>query len=78
MELDVPPPGAGLTTVMASGPDAERELAGMSAVTRLLLTKLVCRLLPFHWTVELGRKFEPTTLRVKAGPPCLLLFGDKA
>jgi hypothetical protein len=34
--------------------------------------------LPFHWMVELEMKFEPTTLRVNAGPPCWELFGDIA
>lgn len=47
-------------------------------MSRALLTKVVAKLLPFHCTLEPEMKFEPTTLRVKAGPPCWLLFGDKA
>jgi hypothetical protein len=38
-------------------------------VSSELLTKLVCRSDPFQRAVEFGRKFEPTKLNVKAGPP---------
>jgi len=77
-ELEGPPPGAGLTTVMESGPGEERRFAETSAVTRRLLTKVVCKAEAFHLMVEPETKFEPTTLRVKPGPPCLLLLGDTA
>ena len=53
-------------------------LAGMSAVSRFLLTKVVGTLPLFHSTFDVDRKFDPTTLNVKDGPPCWLLFGDKA
>jgi hypothetical protein len=43
-----------------------------------VFTKLVGCFVPFQWTVELVVKFEPTTLNVKAGPPCVLLLGDIA
>lgn len=67
---EAPPPGAGFTTVTASGPGAAMALAGTAAVSRALLTKVVGRLLPFHCTFESEMKFEPTTLRVNDGPPC--------
>jgi hypothetical protein len=63
---------------MASGPAAVSAFAGTSAVTRRLLTNIVGKLLAFHCTVEPGMKFVPTTLRVKLGPACSLLFGDTA
>jgi hypothetical protein len=50
----------------------------MAAVSKAPLTKVVGRVLLFHCTLEPEMKFEPTTLRVKAGPPCSLLLGDKA
>ena len=65
-------------TLTESAPDPATALAGTSAVSTTLLTKVVAKLLPFHCTLEPEMKFEPITLRVKAGPPCWLLFGDKA
>jgi hypothetical protein len=43
---------------------------------RLPLTTVVGNGAPFHSTVEFGRNWEPTMLRVKAGPACLLLCGE--
>ena len=77
-ELDMPPRELGFKTVIASGPDAASAEAGTAAVTRVLLTKVVCRLVAFKRTVAPEVKFEPTTLSVKAGPPCALLFGERA
>src|SRR6266566_697273 len=78
-EFEMPPPGKGLTTVTTSGPVVATALAGISAVTSVLLTSVVvATALPFHRTVDAGTKFVPTTLRVKPGPPRVLLFGDRA
>jgi hypothetical protein len=64
--------------VTESGPAEATALAGISAVSSVLLTTVVAMALPFHCTVAPERKFEPATLRVKTGPPCWLLFGDIA
>jgi hypothetical protein len=77
-ELDVPPPGAGLTMAMVSGPAVATALADTLAVSKELLTNVVGKVLAFHCTVEEGTKFDPTTLRVKPGSPCLPLLGDIA
>jgi hypothetical protein len=77
-EFDVPPPGSGFTTSMAYGPVPATALAGILAVTKLPLATVVGMPLPAHCTVVPERKFEPTTLKVKAAPPCSLLFGDIA
>ena len=39
------------------------------------MTNVVARFVPFHLTVELERKLEPLTVRVKAGPPALAALG---
>src|SRR5215470_12254939 len=75
-ELETPPPGVRFTTVTESGPGLVTALAGTLAVIRLLLKTVVGRLSPFHCTTELEMKFEPITLKVNPGPPCLLLCGD--
>ena len=46
--FELPPPGAGLKTVTEAEPAPATSLAGMDAVNRLPLAKLVARLLPFH------------------------------
>ena len=38
---------------------------------------VVWRALPFHSTVEEEMKFDPETVKVKAGPPAVPLFGVK-
>jgi hypothetical protein len=47
-------------------------------VISVLLTNFVGTFFAFQCTLELEMKLEPTMLRVKSGPPCLLLFGDNA
>jgi hypothetical protein len=76
LELEVPPPGAGFKTVIEFVASVEISAAEIWAVSRVLSTKVVCRVLPFHCTVELEIKFVPTTLNTKSAPPGLLLFGD--
>jgi hypothetical protein len=58
-------------------PCAARSLAGIAAVSWVLLTKAVVRLLPFHCTTELGTKLEPFTVRVKADPLAEVVEGDR-
>jgi hypothetical protein len=41
-------------------------------------TTVVGRLLPFHCTIELAKKFEPDTPKVKAGPPAAAPLGERA
>ena len=73
--LEVPPPGAGVTTVTWAVPAATRSLAGMAALSWVALTNVVVRLLPFQRTVEADTKPLPVTVRVKAGPPCKAVLG---
>ena len=46
--LDVPPPGAGLTTATFAVPALVTSLAAIEAVSWVLLTKVVVRFNPFH------------------------------
>jgi hypothetical protein len=73
--FDVPPPGAGLTTVTLAVLIAAMSLAGIAAVTWVSLTKLVVRSAPFQRTTEFETKPVPFTMRVKAGPPTPVKFG---
>ncbi|HTY77659.1 MAG TPA: hypothetical protein VMI34_07570 [Candidatus Bathyarchaeia archaeon] len=75
-ELEVPPPGAGLTTATEAGPAVARSLAGMLAESWVALTNVVARGLLFHWTAEAATKPLPVTVSVKAAPPCSALFGE--
>ena len=72
---EIPPPGAGLNTVTCAVPAVTTSPAGMAAVTRVALTKVVGRSVPFQRTVEPATKFEPLTLRLKAALPAAVLAG---
>jgi len=74
--LEPPPPGAGLTTVTATLPAEARSAAPMLALSWLLLTNAVARLLPPHCTIELDKKLEPFTVRVKGSAPAGALLGE--
>src|SRR5260370_42432751 len=69
----VPP---GLTTVMERVPAETISLAGMAALSCVLLTKGVLRLDPLSWTTDPLIKFVPFTVRVKAGPPAKVVPGE--
>jgi hypothetical protein len=73
---DVPPPGAGLTTVTLSVPAAAMSAAVIAAVSWVEDTNVVARLAPFHCTVEFETKLDPLTVRVKDGPPWRADAGD--
>ena len=73
--FDVPPPGAGLKTVTFVDPAVAMSAAGMLAVSRVSLTCVVVRSLPFQRTTEPLTKFMPLTVRVNAGPLAIALAG---
>src|SRR5580658_6329928 len=65
-EEDVPPPGAGVTTVTAVVPVLVRSDARIAAVNCVELTKVVTRFVPFHCTCEVAMNPLPFTVKVKA------------
>jgi hypothetical protein len=73
--LDVPPPGAGLTTVTLTVPAVAMSAAVMSAVSLALLTKVVVLSSPSQRTVESLTKLAPLTVSVKAGLPAVAESG---
>ena len=73
--FEVPPPGAGVTTVTAAVPAVAMSAAVMAAVSRVALTKVVIRAFPFQFTVELAVKLAPLTVKVNAAPPATAMFG---
>src|SRR5438128_1698739 len=75
-EFEIPPPGAGLKTVIWAVPTLMMSLAGIAATNSLMLTN-VGRLLPFHRTTEPGRRFDPLTVSANAGPPAPTLVGTR-
>src|SRR5262245_4234515 len=75
--FEVPPPGAGVKTLTFAVPMVAMSVAGIAAVNRVALTKVVGRSLSFHRTTELLAKFVPLTVRVNAAPPTSAKFGLK-
>jgi hypothetical protein len=73
----VPPPGAPLTTVMERLPGEATSLAGIAAVSWVLLTNVVVRLDPFTCTIDPLTKLLPLTVNVKAPLPAVAALGDK-
>lgn len=67
--LDVPPPGAGVITVIETEAAPAMSLTGTLACSSVLDTKVVCSALPFHCTVDVETKFDPFAVRVKEAPP---------
>ena len=74
-ELEAPPPGAGLNTVILAVPALAISAAGICAVSWVLLTKVVVRSAPFQRTTELLMKFVPLTVNVNAAPPAVSELG---
>src|SRR5262249_13698960 len=70
--------GAGFTTVTDAVPAWAMSAAVMAAVSCVSLTTVVVRLAPFHCTAALATKFAPITIRMKAGPPAVMLAGASA
>lgn len=69
--LDVPPPGAGFTTVIAAVPVLARSAAVTAAANCVALTNVVTRLDAFHCTCE--EATNPLPLKVSVNAPELLI-----
>ena len=75
--LEAPPPGAGLKTVTLAAPADATSATVIAAVSRVLLTKVVERSLPFHLTAEALMKLVPVTVSVNAALLAAIPFGLK-
>ena len=69
--MDVPPPGAGVKTVMAVVPVLTTLLGGTVAFSWELLTKLVVSEIPFHCATEVLEKLLPVKTIVKPDEPAV-------
>src|SRR5256884_426294 len=76
MDPEVPPPGAGVATVICAVPAAVTSAAEMAAVSCVALTKVVVRAAPFQRTVEPLTKRLPITVTLRAACPAEVLAGD--
>ena len=74
-ELEVPPPGAGLTTVTDAVPPVATFAAGTTAVSLIEDTNVVTNDEPFHLTVELDTKLVPLMVRVNWALPAAVEVG---
>ena len=74
--MEGPPPGVVLDTVIPNVPAVVKSLAGMVAVSRVLLTKVVVRFDPLKLTTDADTKFVPFTVIVKLASPTILLAGE--
>ena len=72
---EVPPPGAGLSTVTVTVPPSRRSLAGIDAVSCVVLTNVVARLAPFQRTTDVDTKPLPFSVSVNVAPPAVVLDG---
>ena len=74
---EVPPPGAGVTTVTGTLLAVAMSAALMAVVSCVALTNVVVRALPFQFTVEPFTKLVPFTVSVNAAPPAIAPAGLK-
>ena len=74
--VEVPPPGAGLTTVIGKLPEAVKSAAKSVTVNWVALTKVVARGRPLKWTTDPPTKFEPLTVKGVSRPPAGRLVAD--
>src|SRR3989454_1016756 len=73
---EVPPPGAGVTTLTEAVPAAAMSAAVIAAVSWVALMKVVVRAAPFHCTALPFTNPVPFTVSVKPAPPKGVLAGD--
>lgn len=72
---DVPPPGAGLTTVIESVPPTAMSEAGTVTLMDVLEAKVVVNGTPLKYMVDEALKFVPMTVRMKDDPPAVTEAG---
>lgn len=73
--VEEPPAGGGLNAVTVAVPPLMMSVAGIAAVSCVLLTNVVDRLAPFQFTRVLVKKPVPLTVSVKPPPPAVALAG---
>jgi len=73
--FDVPPPGAGLKTVIEAVPGDATFEAGTLATSLLELINAVCNAIPSHFTIEVGTNPVPLKVKVRSGEPGSTLVG---
>jgi hypothetical protein len=73
--FDVPPPGAGFTTVIEAVPGLAIREADTVAVSCVEETNVVASAVPLHFTVEVETKFVPFTVNVNPLPPAVAQVG---
>src|SRR2546422_424359 len=74
---DDPPPGLGETTVTDAMPAVAISVRAMAARSWVLLTTVVGRGLPFHWTTDPATKWLPVAVSVTPVPPAVALLGER-
>ena len=75
IELEVPPPGAGLTTVTDAVPAVATFAAGTTAVSLIEDTNVVTSGEPFQLTLDVETKLVPFTVRVNWALPAVAEVG---
>ncbi len=75
-ELEVPPPGIGLNTVIEEVPTVSKSVLKISAVSCVEVEKYVVLAEPLKFTVELATKFVPLTVKVKPASPAVFEVGE--
>ena len=75
--FEMPPPELGLTTATEAVPALAMSDARMLAFNCELLTKVVVRALPFHFTNAPETKPVPLTVNVNPAPPGLTASGTR-
>ncbi len=76
MLLEMPPPGDGFNTVINTELGVEKSVAGMVAVSFVLLMKTVFSPEPFHSTMLPGTKFDPFMVKVNVLLPIEVFPGN--
>jgi len=72
---DVPPPGAGVTTVTEAVPAVAISVAGTIAVSWAEDINVVASGEPFQSAVEAAEKFDPFKVNVNCAPPAVVEAG---
>jgi hypothetical protein len=76
LAAEVPPPGAAFVTVTGKVPAVAMAVAGIVAVTSVVLTNVVVAAVPLKLTAEPLTKPVPVTVSVNAAPPAVALEGE--